>query len=88
MSGKRHRENDSFIQFLMDNYRNAAGELEPKATHSHLADAMGKSRPLIQKYNDNGLDDLGKRIELVKLCRIDIPLFLQWIASEITRRSA
>lgn len=88
MSGKRVKPHNSFIQFLMDNHRNPAGELELLYTGKELAAVLGVSAQVISKYDEQGLDDLGKRIEFVKRCRIDIPLFLKWIASEITQRSA
>lgn len=84
MAGKRLAPHNSFIQFLMDNYRNAKLELEPKERVSELADAIGWLRQTIQKYDDCGVYDVRKRRELVEACRIDIGLYIEWAAKEIS----
>lgn len=88
MAGKRLEPHNDFMQFLLDNHRDVDSKPLCLTRISELAESTGKSRQLLQKYNDHGLDDLGKRLELVKLCRIDISQFLDWLSQEIRSRAS
>lgn len=78
MPGKREKPNHSFIQFLLD---------ELGFTQiMQLARKTGKSPQLLTKYADHGVDDLGKRIELVDLCGIPRGRLKAYIETELDSR--
>ena len=87
MAGKRVKQHHPFIQFLMENYREPDGTRRPLGTLIELADVTGRSKQVMSKYNEHGLDDIGKRIELTLLCNIHIQLLVKFISAEIPQRS-
>lgn len=78
MADKRHKPNDGFIQFLLDELR--------FTQIMQLSRQTGKSPQLLTKYADNGVDDLGKRIELVDLCGIPRGRLKAYIDQELDSR--
>lgn len=80
MSGRRERPIDPFVKFLMDE------ATPPLKKPIELAVKTGKSPQLIKKYADNGLDDMGKRLELVDLCEIPRDRLKMYISKEIDER--
>lgn len=71
-------EPSGFMRFLMS-------ELNTQRL-SDIAKKAKRSHAVIDKYSNNGLDDIKKRIALVKACGIDMQKYQEWQFGEVSRR--
>lgn len=82
MAGRTTEVLDAFLRFLMAHFRDAEGNHRPKANLYQLANAIGRSIQLINKYNVNGIYDTRKRAAMVLACNIDPELYIDWLSDE------
>lgn len=80
MGRNREEPIDPFVLFLMEESK------PPLNRPVELAVKTGKSIQLITKYCNSGVDDLGKRVELVRLCGIPTHRFQLYMSREIVSR--